>query len=209
MPMYRIASPARSRVESRKPPNAVPPPRARARAPSTASSSEPTVRTAAPASSQPAATIVAATSVSSRPMTMIVFGVRRSASAARTTGARTARPASFTQAGRTESPRRRSCASGRLADIGHAFRRLGGDADSRRTAHEPLLGLVELLERGLAQAADHLPPGLVRLDQAGKAQDAQVPADERLGEPDAGGELAHRHRSDLRQQADHAEPRLV
>ena len=75
-PAYRIASAARSRVESRKLPKAVLPPVARARAPSTASSSDPAARTAAPSRSEPLATRADATIVMSRPITVIVFGVR-------------------------------------------------------------------------------------------------------------------------------------
>src|SRR5574338_577444 len=209
-PPNRIASAARSRVESRKLPKAVVPPVARARAPSTASSREPAVRSAAPASRLPVPTSTEAMTTMPKPMTVTAFAVRCSRTASRTTGASTARPVCLTRSDRSESPRRRSRAREWLADIRQlpvsAARRAG---DPGRAADDPRLRLVQLLEGGGAQPADHratLPP---RLDQAGQAQDAQVPADERLREPDVGGEGVDRHRSELGQQADDAQPRLV
>ena len=101
-------------------------------------------------------------------------------------------------------------ACGWLADIGHlrcAAR--SRHADPRGSADQPRLQLVQLLEGGGPQPADHLAALALGLDQAGQAQDAQVPADERLGEDDAGRELVDRHRSDLGQQADDAQPGLV
>src|SRR5438094_6265075 len=73
MARYTIASPARSRVESRNPPNGVPPPVARASAPSTASSSEPPIRISAPASNQPEPIASAAITTISRPSTVTVI----------------------------------------------------------------------------------------------------------------------------------------
>lgn len=68
---------------------------------------------------------------------------------------------------------------------------------------------MELLECRDPEAADHLATGALGIDESRQAEDAQVPADQRLREADAGRQLANRQRADLGNQADDAQARLV
>src|SRR6185503_1073721 len=202
-PAYRIASAARSRVESRKPPNGVLPRVARASAPSTASRSEPATRMMVPASSCPMATSAAAMATTTKPMTVTRLGVMPSRCASRTRGASIARPASFSRFPRSEPPRGSRPACGWLADIGHlGCAAAACHANPGGAADEACLQLVQLLERGGAEAADHLASLALRLDQVGEPQDAQVPADERLRKRDTSRQLVDRHRAEFGEQAD-------
>jgi hypothetical protein len=148
-----------------------------------------------------------ATTVMPRPMTVMVFGVRCRAIASRTTGVSTARPPSLTQDGRTESPRRSG--AGALADIRNRPGDVGRLGDADRATDQPRLRFVQLLEGRGAEPADHLAALALRVDHAGQAEDAQVPADQRLREADARRELADGDRSDLRQEADDPQAGLV
>ena len=68
---------------------------------------------------------------------------------------------------------------------------------------------MELLEGGRSQTTDHLATVTLGLDEPGHAKDAQVPADERLRQPDAGRELSHGEWSTLGHEADDTQSRLV
>jgi hypothetical protein len=68
---------------------------------------------------------------------------------------------------------------------------------------------MELLERGRSQATDHLAAMTLGLDEPGHAKDAQVPADERLRQPDPGRKLSHGEWSTLRHETDNAQSRLI
>ena len=90
-----------------------------------------------PASRLPMPTSAAAATTTTKPMTVMAFGVRCMATASRTTGASRARPASLARVERSESPRRRSCARGWLADIRHLSALRHRHVDQRQAQPSP------------------------------------------------------------------------
>src|SRR6185503_10023508 len=109
-----------------------------------------------------------------RPMTVTMLAVMCRASASRTIGDRRARPACLVRVDRIESPRGAPGACGWLADIGGLRAGRGRwQVDAGGAGHQARLRLMQLLEGGQAQLADHFAALAPCVDQAGQPENAQ------------------------------------